>query len=42
LQISIREEIDTRVGKAKAGLVWALPLCGHKTGAFKHCKAVSH
>jgi len=34
------EEIDTRVGKANA-VVCVLLLCSQKTGAFRHCKAVS-
>jgi len=25
----------------KHSSAWALPLCGHKTGCFKHWKAVS-
>ena len=33
------EEIDRRIGKCKTA--WALSLCGHKTGAFKHRKDVS-
>jgi len=25
---------------SKCSSVWTLSLCGHKTGTFKHCKAV--
>ena len=33
------KEIDTRIGKCNSA--WALSLCGDKTGAFKHRKAVT-
>ena len=33
-------KIDTRIGKLHSS-AWALSLCGHTTGAFKHRKAVS-
>jgi len=31
--------IDTRIGKTNAA--FSLTLCGYKTRAFKHCKAVN-
>ena len=39
-EVKWSEEIDARVGKARSSS-WVLSLCGHKTGAFKHCKAVT-